>query len=434
MKYYSGVIGKLILFVIVLSSVQFVDGQSLTSTTASFSEQTSYPVFAGKDFIYYFCGSSGHQSGSLYAASSGQQVTFTWDKFTSMSGAFSYYSNETGATSRLSGLSDGCYRVSFRDNGVDYQFRAWIMNGWITPVATITDSNCQSFSLHGIVTGADYSYSDLATNQPVSVNPGYKYIWESNTILMATIQNPVINRPPSINTNYQLQVTDRAGCTESTQVSYESIVPKAQFSWKTDQPSEAQFTNYQAPLPVQFVNESVNGDVDKYEWMLFKEKSALEKEGTSGVIKDSIMETIYLENPAYTYNYTGSYMVKLIAAKQSTGFTCRDTFYLKNYIVIDTSLVKVAPAFTPNGDGINDMLIIRTRSLQSLDFQVFNRWGRIVHRFRKNGYTPGDSELAAWDGKINGKLASPGVYFYVVDAQGRDGKRRRKKGYVELIW
>ena len=146
------------------------------------------------------------------------------------------------------------------------------------------------------------------------------------------------------------------------------------------------------------------------------------------------METIYLENPAYTYNYTGSYMVKLVAAKQSTGFTCRDTFYLKNYIVIDTSLVKVAPAFTPNGDGINDMLIIRTRSLQSLDFQVFNRWGRIVHRFRKSGYTPGDSELAAWDGKINGKLASPGVYFYVVDAQGRDGKRRRKKGYVELIW
>ena len=434
MKIVKFVIVKLFLFVVLLVSAQFVDGQSLTSTTASFSEQTSYPVFAGKDFIYYFCGSTGHQSGSLTAKSSGQQVTFTWDKFTPATGVFTFYSNETGITSLLSGLTDGCYRVSFRENGTDYQFRAWVLNGWITPAATVTDSNCQFFNLHGSATGADYSYSDISTNQLIPVNSGFKYIWESNNVLMATIQNPVINLPPSINTIYQLQITDRAGCMESTQVTYESIVPKAKFSWKTDQASEAQYTNYQAPLPVQFVNESVNGDPDKYEWMLFKEKSALEKEGAGGVIKDSIMELIYLENPTYTYNYTGSYMVKLVAARQSAGYTCRDTFYLKNYIVIDTSLVKVAPAFTPNGDGINDVLTIRTRSLQSLDFQVFNRWGRIVHRFRKSGYVPGDSELAAWDGKINGKLASPGVYFYVADAQGRDGKRRRKKGFVEMIW
>jgi gliding motility-associated-like protein len=108
--------------------------------------------------------------------------------------------------------------------------------------------------------------------------------------------------------------------------------------------------------------------------------------------------------------------------------------YLKDYIVIDTSLVQVAPAFTPNGDGVNDILVIRTRSLQSLDFQVFNRWGRIVHKFSKSGYVPADSELAAWDGKVNGKLATPGVYFYVVDAVGRDGERRRKKGFVQMIW
>ena len=146
------------------------------------------------------------------------------------------------------------------------------------------------------------------------------------------------------------------------------------------------------------------------------------------------MDIIYLENPTYTYNHTGSYMVKLVAARQSPGYTCRDTFYMKDYIVIDTSLVKVAPAFTPNGDGVNDVLTIRTRSLLSLDFQVFNRWGKIVHHYRKIGFIPGDSEFATWDGKINGKLASPGVYFYVVDAEGRDGKRRRKKGFVEMIW
>lgn len=85
-------------------------------------------------------------------------------------------------------------------------------------------------------------------------------------------------------------------------------------------------------------------------------------------------------------------------------------------------------------EGVNDVLMIQTRSLESLDFQIFNRWGRIVHKFSKSGYIPADSELAAWDGKVNGKLATPGVYFYVVDAKGRDGERRRKKGFVQMIW
>ncbi len=425
---------RIFISVIFLFVAEHVASQILATTSASYSEQTSYPVFAGKDFIYYFCGSVSHQSGTLTASSSGQLVTFTWEKYTPASGTFSFYTNETGITSVISGLGDGCYRVSFRDNGVDYQLRAWINNTWITPVASITDSNCQSFSLLGSVTGSSYSYSDLTTNQPVTVDPGYKYIWESNNVLIATIKNPLINLPPAVNTVYTFQVSDRAGCTSNSQVTYESIVPKAKFSWKTNQPPVPQFTNPEAPLEVLFVNESVNADVDKYEWMLFKEKSELQKEGAGGAKVDSIMDIIYLENPTYTYNHTGSYMVKLVAAKQSAGFTCRDTFYMKDYIVIDTSLVKVAPAFTPNGDGVNDVLTIRTRSLSSLDFQVFNRWGKIVHHYRKIGYIPGDSEFAAWDGKINGKLASPGVYFYVVDAEGRDGKRRRKKGFVEMIW
>ena len=425
---------RIFISLIFLFAAEHVVGQSLATTSASFSEQTNYPVFAGKDLIYYFCGSAGHQSGTLTASSSGQSVTFNWEKYTPASGSFSYYSNDTGVTSVISGLGDGCYRVSFRDNGVDYQLRAWINNDWITPTASITDSNCQSFNLLGGVTGSSYSYSDLTTNQPVAVDPGYKYIWESNNLLMATIKNPVINLPPPTNTVYTLQVTDRAGCTGSSQVTYESIIPQAKFSWKTNQPPVPQFTNPEAPLVVLFVNESVNADPDKYEWMLFKEKSEIQKEGAGGAKVDSIMDVIYLENPTYTYNHTGSYMVKLVAAKQSPGFTCRDTFYMKDYIVIDTSLVKVAPAFTPNGDGVNDVLTIRTRSLSSLDFQIFNRWGKIVHHYRKIGFIAGDSEFAAWDGKINGKLASPGVYFYVVDAEGRDGKRRRKKGFVEMIW
>lgn len=417
-----------------LFGVKFVAGQSLSSPSVSFTEQTSYPVFPQKDFIYYFCGSNGHQSGALKAASAGSSVTFTWEKYNSGSASFSFFSNETGVTSSLTGLDNGCYRVSFKENGVDYLYRAWIMNGWLEPTSAISASNCQSFTLLGSVKGSDYLYYDLSSNQAVALNAGFKYIWYNGNIPVGSVQNPVIFYPPTKNTAYRLEVTDRAGCMQSSEVTYQSIVTKAQFSWKANQPSDPQYSTPEAPLEVKFTNESENGDTDKYEWFLFKDRSQIDKEGAAGGKVDSIMEQIYLENPLYTYQNSGRYKVKLVSAKQSAEYICRDTFYMKDYIVVDTSLVKVSPVFTPNGDGVNDVVIIKTRSLESLDFQIFNRWGRIVHHFNKSGYIPEDSELAAWDGKVNGKLATPGVYFYVVDAKGRDGERRRKKGFIQMIW
>ena len=261
-----GIIGSIFL----LFSWEFVAGQSLVSPSSSFSEQTAYPVFAEKDLIYYFCGTSGQQNGTLKAKSLSEIVTFTWEKFNTVTGTFSFFSNETGITSLLSGLGDGCYRVRFSESGKAYTFRAWVMNSWLTPTSAITESNCQSFKLQGGAAGSNFSYSDLSTNQLVTINPGYKYIWYADNLPIAAIQNPLILEPPTKNTVYRLEVTNRAGCMGYSEVTYQSIVVKAKFSWKTDQKSDAQFTNYEAPLPVQFINESENADVDKYECMLFK--------------------------------------------------------------------------------------------------------------------------------------------------------------------
>lgn len=404
-----------------------IAGQSLIAPTATFSESTSYPVFPQNDKIYYFCGQNGQLNAQLRAQSSGGSVTFNWDKFNPLTGAFDFIISETATSSTQSSLADGCYRVRFNDSGNDYVFRAWVFNGFVQPVATISESTCQSFHLQGSATGAVYQYYDLSTRQLIILNPGYKYIWLVGNLPFAAIQSPFVSPPPSKNTVYQLNVTDRGGCMQSVQVTYESIVPKAQFSWTTNQKSDPQYTYPEAPVEIMFHNESENADQDKYEWFLLKDKAATNP-------GDSILAQIFDVNPVYTYQNSGKYMVKLVAAKETSNFTCRDTFRLKDYIVVDTSLVKVAPVFTPNGDGINDILVIKTRSLMSLDFQIFNRWGRSVHHFNRNGYIPADSEMAAWDGKIGGKVASPGTYFYVVNAKGRDGKQRRKKGFVQLIW
>jgi gliding motility-associated-like protein len=413
---------------------QEINAQSLSAPGASFSEMTAYPVFSQNDPVYFFCGSGEHQTGSLKAVSSGQITTFTWEKFNSITYSFDFIYSETGPFSSLTGLSDGGYRVRFSESGNNFVFRAWIFNSWIGSTAEIEESNCESFQLHGSATGPVYRYYDPSSGQPITVDPGYKYTWMTDQTIIGAIQNYRVSPPPSKNSAYRLEVTDRTGCNHFSDIAYESIVPKSSFSWSTDQKSDPQFSNHEAPLKVELHNESENSDVDKYEWFLYRSREDIDKQSSVAGKKDSFLINIYDVNPIYTYENSGHYKIKLIAVKETPGFTCRDTFYLKNFIVVDTSLVKVAPVFTPNSDGINDNLIIKTRSLQSLDFQIFNRWGNTVHHFSKKDYIPENSEIAAWNGKINDKRASPGVYFYVVDAQGRDGVHRRKKGYIELIW
>ena len=408
--------------------------QQLTAPASDFSESTSYPVTPGNDMIYYFCTQQGQSIGELEAQSAGSVVTFSWTKYNSTTGTFDAYATESGSSTVIRNLNDGCYQVSFTEGGTDYSFRAWVFNSWLQVTAAVTASTCSSFHLASTVTGSGFTYYDITSNQQVTLSTGDTYAWYDGDSRLTTQSGFTIYDVPAQNTDYRVEVTNRAGCSATATVTYHSVVPEAKFSWTTTQKSDPQYVNYQAPLEVQFNNESVNADDDKYEWFLFKDISAIREEASTATQPvDSIMEVLTGTNPVYTYENSGRYMVKLVAAKENPDFTCRDTFYLSDYIVADTALVLVPPVFTPNGDGINDVLKIKTRSLQSLDFQILNRWGRTVHQYKKSGYIPEDSELAAWDGKIGSRPAPAGVYFYVVDAKGRDGTRRRRKGFIHLI-
>lgn len=407
-------------------------GQQLTAPLASFSEQTSYPVFTENDPIYYFCSGKGEANGALEVISAGGVVTFVWEKLNEGSLVFEEVAVESGSSSAKAGLADGCYRVRFTEDAVDYVFRAWVFNSWLEVDATLVASNCDFLQLSGDIWGFTTSYLDLSTGQVVVINPENSMAWYEGDTRFALSKSPSIYGPPSVDKTYRFEVVSREGCSVSALVYYSSIVPEAKFSWSHSQDMDPLHGSPQAPLEVTFTNESSNAD--SYEWFLFKDEDELREAGTTGGEVDSIMEYLYDDSPVYTYENSGRYAVKLVASRESESHTCRDTFYHEEVIVVDTSLVVVAPVFTPNGDGVNDQLIIKTRSLSSLDFQVLNRWGRKVHHFSRSGYIPSDAELAAWDGKVGGKYASAGVYFYVVDAVGRDdNKRRRKKGFVHLI-
>jgi gliding motility-associated-like protein len=90
-----------------------------------------------------------------------------------------------------------------------------------------------------------------------------------------------------------------------------------------------------------------------------------------------------------------------------------------------TSTITIPNAFSPNGDGINDLFSPGTENLKSYSCTIFNRWGNQVFN--------SDEVSRSWDGKYNGCECPEGVYYYIIEANGLDGKQYRQSGFVMLM-
>jgi gliding motility-associated-like protein len=94
-------------------------------------------------------------------------------------------------------------------------------------------------------------------------------------------------------------------------------------------------------------------------------------------------------------------------------------------------LILEFPKFvTPNDDGyydtwnINNINAILTRFNTISDITIFDRFGKIMAIINPNG--------AGWDGKINGKLAEPNDYWFMVNLTDANGKIFNKRGHFSL--
>jgi gliding motility-associated-like protein len=89
------------------------------------------------------------------------------------------------------------------------------------------------------------------------------------------------------------------------------------------------------------------------------------------------------------------------------------------------STVFVPNTFTPNDDGVNDILYARSSLITEIEFQVADRWGQIV--FYTKDITKG------WDGIFKGKPCNPDVFGYWIKYTCNNGKESFRKGNVTLI-
>ncbi len=408
-----------------------VSSGQITAPGASGSELTSYPEFPQNDQVFIFCAGPDENIGALSVSTSLEGTkTYNWERYNPATGAFGAYFNESSSEkqSEISGLPDGGYRVTITTGTGQEVYRAWVVNFWRKIEAGVTESTCDFYTLSATYEQAPVVYYDISSGQQVEISVTPTFEWKEGETIVSRFASPTIFDPPTKDTDYQITVSDRWSCDASVVVTYISIVTKAVFT--------ADPMSGEAPLTVTFKNDSENGDTNGYEWFFFKDLDEIKRlsEASTQPV-DSIMLVAYDFSPVYTFENSGAYMVKLVSKKTSEFWTCTDTLYLETFIIADTSYVTAPNVFTPNGDGTNDDFVIKFWSMKEVKISIFNRWGRTVHVYESKNVQGFENTwvVSAWDGRIGGRFASPGVYYYVVEGMGRDGKKRWHKGFVHLF-
>ena len=374
---------------------------------------TSYPSApAVKDPVFIYCNLSGTAKGSLNAVSPGGTgpFTFSWYKWSDAANGFTVsLTTETGVmNSTISNLDEGGYRVNISNgSGYNTNLTAWIFTDRPAAFGKLQNRTCDYVALSGKAAVDTFFYSDPSGGQRIRLPNGVRFLWSSDPV--STIPYPDIDinpqtfNPPLVDVTYKLQVTDSMGCSAESSFFYESIHVKADFSVE---PSSGE-----APLEVTFTDKSVRAATYKWEFG-----------------DDSVS---VLSNPKpHTYYIPDEYSVKLTI---ESALHCIDSVRFEK-IVVDDSKLEIPNVFTPNEDGINDKFMVNKTSLKYISVSIFSRNGIKVYDFYGEGQIL--KEWDGWDGHVRNSSAraSPGVYFYIIKAQGWDDIRYDSKEYRGFVY
>ena len=230
--------------------------------------------------------------------------------------------------------------------------------------------------------------------------PPYTYNWYSiSTGSLVSTSSSLSNVP---NGSYSLEVTDANNCVATVTGGPDIFVVPTATVIASFYTNPANLTGT-IPFPVSFTNTSTGAT--NYIWYFGD---------TTHAQSTNI-------NPSFTYTNIGTYTVMLVAIHG----TCTDT--ARTIVVTDAPTTIIIPnIFSPNGDGINDEFFIINTGLNSLNCLIYNRWGELLATL--------NSPNQVWDGRTpNGGNAPDGTYFYILQAQGTDGKVYKKNGPLTLV-
>lgn len=185
--------------------------------------------------------------------------------------------------------------------------------------------------------------------------------------------------------------------------------------------------------------ESTAENADSIFWNIINDELIFLKGGDSILWQDSSLFSNTIEAyPPKKKMVPGIYGIEHVSKKWTNGNLCKDT--LLKTVEVDTSFLNPASipnVFSPNGDLVNDFFKIKDVetsivSIRNFKITILSRWGKPVYT-----YTGDPKTWEGWNGKIDGNKsdAAEGVYFFIIEAIGWDGRGYSDgsfKGFLHL--
>lgn len=352
---------------------------------------------------------------------------------------------QEGTTSVIRNLEDGCGYYVMESQSIYESHYVWIID-YSKYAVNITElhvdqqrSGCDGLYLTGSPQLSEMKYSNPETGYATVLNREFEATYQTmekaqdgsmmvTKIVTETINDPFKDKigPPYCDTDVTLSGdlfarhfgVEKVITTDVYQaVAVEAVMKIDTLSYASDIPNMV-VKGDSLSAPVEF-NFTAIANVPVA--AIFKWTVSQKNEGTEST---KLMEQNgNREEINYTFNQNGTYIVSLEVSDRT--LQCTNILPEVTINISDTYL-EVPNAFSPGTTpGINDEFRVAYRSLNSFKCWIFNRWGAEIYHWT--------DPAQGWDGKKGGKYVAPGVYFYVIEATGSDGKRIKRKGSINIL-
>ena len=248
------------------------------------------------------------------------------------------------------------------------------------------------FGVNGVCEGVNSIFLDSST-----VNGSNIALWQwdfGDGIGTDNVQNPVYTYANSGTYNVNLVVQSAQGCWDT--ITYPVAIQGPPTAGFTSSPGSVKVDEIFTFSDFSFAN------IINWQWNFGD---------TSG--------TSTLQNPTYSYAASGNYNVCLTVTDAKG---CMDSLCQEVIVFMPPA---VPNAFSPNGEGSNNVFRVLGGPYKELEFKIYNNWGELIFE--------SDQQSKGWDGTRDGVDQPIGVYIYTVRAVTLDDEQHTIKGDVTLL-